>query len=161
MKEIGRQHRQPLKLLLRPAVLDRHIAALDIAGLAQALAEGIQPARVPIGRRAAKVADQWHRRLLGARRQRPSRRAAEDCDKLPSPHGVDPAEPDGALEFYQTSAMRSAGWAPDLAAGVLRFGYWPVKIAPAFAPLSQCCVGLGVTSKWTTRLRSRLSTIRV
>ena len=37
--QIGRQRRQPLVLTFRPAVLDRHVLALDIAGVLQALAE--------------------------------------------------------------------------------------------------------------------------
>ena len=37
--QIGRQCRQPIVLTLRPAVFDRHVPALDIAGFAQALAE--------------------------------------------------------------------------------------------------------------------------
>ena len=37
--QIGRQSRQSIVLALRPAVFDRHVPALDIAGFAQALAE--------------------------------------------------------------------------------------------------------------------------
>src|SRR5271169_2520504 len=35
--EIGRQRRQPIELVLRPAVFDRHVLTLDIAGFLQAL----------------------------------------------------------------------------------------------------------------------------
>ena len=37
--QIGRQRRQAIVLTLRPAVFDRHVLALDIAGLLQALAK--------------------------------------------------------------------------------------------------------------------------
>ena len=37
--QIGRQRRQSIVLTLRPAVFDRHVLALDIAGFVQALAE--------------------------------------------------------------------------------------------------------------------------
>ena len=42
--------------------------------------------------------------LLRASRQRPCRRrAAEHCDELPSPHRIDPGEPDWSAGIYQTS----------------------------------------------------------
>ena len=37
--QIGRQCRQPIELIFRPAVFDRDVLALDIAGLFEALAE--------------------------------------------------------------------------------------------------------------------------
>ena len=37
--QIGRQSRQASVLALRPAIFDRHVAALDVAGFVQALAE--------------------------------------------------------------------------------------------------------------------------
>ena len=43
--QIGRQLRQPIELILGPAVFDRHVLALDIAGLLQALAECAQTVR--------------------------------------------------------------------------------------------------------------------
>ena len=44
--QFGRQRRQPIELILGPAVFDRHVLALDIAGLLQALAECAQTVRV-------------------------------------------------------------------------------------------------------------------
>ena len=43
--QIGRQRRQPIELIFGPAVFDRHVLALDIAGLLQALAEAAQTVR--------------------------------------------------------------------------------------------------------------------
>ena len=43
--QIGRQRRQPIDLILGPAVFDRHVLALDIAGLLQALAKCAQTVR--------------------------------------------------------------------------------------------------------------------
>ena len=40
--QFGRQRRQPIDLILGPAVFDRHVLALDIAGLLQALAKSAQ-----------------------------------------------------------------------------------------------------------------------
>ena len=43
--QIGRQRRQPIDLILGPAVFDRHVLALDIAGVLQALAKSAQTVR--------------------------------------------------------------------------------------------------------------------
>ena len=72
--QIARQGRQPIVLLLRPAIFDRDIAALDKAGFIQALAESAQPAGVPVGGCAAEETDQRHRRLLRARGGRRKKR---------------------------------------------------------------------------------------
>ena len=90
--QVGRQRRQPVVLLLRPAIFDRDVAALDIAGFAQALAERVQPARVAAGGGAAQEADHRQRRLR-ARGQRPGnrrrgRRAAEQRDELAPLHSI-------------------------------------------------------------------------
>ena len=55
--QIGRQRRQPIILALRPAVFDRDVPALDIAGFAQALAERgqyIRPRRQATRRRGTR-----------------------------------------------------------------------------------------------------------
>src|SRR6516164_6121582 len=84
--QIGCEVGQSVVLVLRPAILDRHILALDVAGFTDAMPECGQIART-IGRRAAEEPDHWHRRLLRARRERPSsRQAAEKRDELAAPH---------------------------------------------------------------------------
>ena len=40
--QFGRQRRQPIHLILGPAVFDRHVLALDIAGVFQALTKCAQ-----------------------------------------------------------------------------------------------------------------------
>ena len=73
--QFGRQRRQPIELILGPAVFDRHVLALDIAGLLQALAKCAQTVRViASGDRGVEEPDHRHRRLLRARRERPRRR---------------------------------------------------------------------------------------
>jgi len=69
-------------LALRPAVFDPNVAALNIAGFGQALAERVQPARPPVRRYGAEEADYRHCRLLCVRHQRPSSRAADQRDEL-------------------------------------------------------------------------------
>ena len=71
--------RQSIVLALRPAIFDRHVPALDIAGFAQALAERGEPGSVCFGRRAVQEPDHRHRRLLRARRERPRRRRAAEA----------------------------------------------------------------------------------
>ena len=48
--QIGRQCRQSIVLALRPAIFDRHVPALDVAGFAQALAERAQTAAYRVRR---------------------------------------------------------------------------------------------------------------
>ena len=43
--QIGRQRRQSIVFAFRPAVFDRHVLALDIAGFLQALAKSTQTVR--------------------------------------------------------------------------------------------------------------------
>ena len=69
--QIGRQRRQPIELILGPAVFDRHVLALDIAGVFEALTKSAQTLRVAVGRYGAEESDHRHRRLLRARRERP------------------------------------------------------------------------------------------
>src|SRR5262249_17591734 len=76
-------------MIIRPAVFDRYILALDIAGFGQALTEGGSHRRVRPGRRTVEKPDHRHRRLLRARRLRPCRRrAAEQRYELASFHSI-------------------------------------------------------------------------
>jgi hypothetical protein len=84
--QIGCEVGQSVGLVLRPAILDRHILALDVAGFTKALAECGQMACTIDRRRAAEESYHRHRRLLRARRERRRRRrAAEQRDELASP----------------------------------------------------------------------------
>jgi hypothetical protein len=68
--QIGRQFRQPIGLIVRPAIFDRHILALDVAGLFQPMAECGQLLRIRIGEGRVQEPDHRHRGLLRARRER-------------------------------------------------------------------------------------------
>jgi hypothetical protein len=81
----GRERLQSVALDLSPAVFERHVAALDIAGFAQALAE-CRPRR-------PRAEDPDHRqlRLLRVRREHPDRerrrrRAAEKRGEVAPPY---------------------------------------------------------------------------
>jgi hypothetical protein len=86
--EVGCERRQPIHLVLRIPVLDRHVP--DIAGFLQALdkrkngAVSAGSLRVLIS--GAENTNHRHRRLLRPRHHRPRRRAPEPSDEVPSPH---------------------------------------------------------------------------
>src|SRR5690348_7647924 len=88
--QIGCEVGQSVGLVLRPAILDRHILALDVAGFTKALAECGQMACTIDRRRAAEESYHRHRRLLRARRarRRRSRRAAQQRDELAPLHSI-------------------------------------------------------------------------
>src|SRR5262245_48383478 len=69
--QIGRQCWQSIVLVICPAVFDRDVLALDIAGLFQASTERGQEMWVRTGRLGAEPSDHRHRRLLRPRRERP------------------------------------------------------------------------------------------
>ena len=64
----------------REAVYDRHVLGLDVAGLAQTLAECSQTIGKHLRRTSAKKSNHRHRRLLRACRKRQRRRAAKQRD---------------------------------------------------------------------------------
>ena len=85
--KIGRQPRQPVELVLGPAVFDRDVLAFDIPRVLQALAKSAQAIRETFRRYRAEETDHRHRRLLRPRRERPRRhRAAEQRNELPPSH---------------------------------------------------------------------------
>src|SRR5215468_4272366 len=80
--------RQLIKLVLGPAVFDCDVLALDQAAVLEALTKCAEQMRVGGGRCAVEEADDRHRRLLRARRERPRRRAAEKHDELAPSHSI-------------------------------------------------------------------------
>src|SRR6516164_11103033 len=85
--QFGRQLRQPVVLLICPAIFDRHVLALDIAGVLEALAECAHTVRKRVRRCTAEEPDHRHGRLLCTRRERPRcRRAAEQRDEVTAFH---------------------------------------------------------------------------
>src|SRR5262245_34965077 len=86
---------QPIILILRPAILDRHILAFDVPAFADALPECGHKTCSVGGRRAAEEPNYRHRRLLRVRRDRPrGHRASDKRDELPPPHGAYPKAKD-------------------------------------------------------------------
>src|SRR5262245_26374622 len=75
--KLGRKVGESLHLL-GPAVVDRHVLALDIAGFFEALAKSAQPLGNHFRRSDLEKPDHRHRRLLRARRERPRRRHAAE-----------------------------------------------------------------------------------
>jgi hypothetical protein len=87
MNQVSRHRRQPVMLVLRPAIFDCDVAAIDVTGLAQPFEKGRQLWRVVLGRSDVETPDHRHRRLLRTRRKRPCcRSTAEKCDELAPLH---------------------------------------------------------------------------
>ena len=75
---------QSIKIALRRTVFEGDVAALDVAKIVEALTEVIPYRRVIDNANAQNP----YAPLLRARRERPSRRAAEKGNELPPPHGA-------------------------------------------------------------------------
>src|SRR6516162_4239711 len=86
--QIGCEVGQYVVLVLRPAILDYNILALDVAGFANALAECGQITCTISKRRAAEKSNHRHRGLLRPRRERPRCRTAEKRDELAPVHSI-------------------------------------------------------------------------
>jgi hypothetical protein len=101
LNEVGRHRRQSILVALRPTVFDRDVLALNVAGLGKAPDESRNLAGPLVDRRsAAEIADNRHRRLLRAHRERPCYRArAEQCDE---------AAPSQLTKFPRVAAIRKA-----------------------------------------------------
>src|SRR5262249_42311440 len=82
--ELGRYLGDAFRATLMPAILDRNGAALDPAECTQSLHKS-SDIWSPDRSVRAQEADGWPFSLLRPRRQRPRRRAAEQCDERASP----------------------------------------------------------------------------
>src|SRR5439155_21378983 len=85
--QLSRQFRQSTELIFGPAVFDRDVAAFDKACFVQASLERGDLIASRCEGADVKIANYRHRRLLRARRERPSRRAADEGYKLAPSHG--------------------------------------------------------------------------
>src|SRR5262249_18016411 len=72
--QLGRQARQSIVIILRRAVFDRYILALDIAGVLEALTESAQTIHARVERIGIEASDHRHGRLLRTRGEWPRRR---------------------------------------------------------------------------------------
>src|SRR5262249_22004296 len=134
--EIRQQHWKSIVLILRPAVFDSHVLALDIAGFAQAPTERAQTAREHVRRFTAEVSDHGHRWLLRTRRERPRSRRAAECSQQFPPSDRDCHTPlpcevrKGNGTTPQVSRSRRAGWLA-LFASTLRRDFFGSIASPA------------------------------
>src|SRR5262245_8341678 len=86
--QIGCEVGQSVVLVLRPAILDHDILALDVTGFTNALPEGGQITCTIGKRRNAEETDHRHCALLRACRERPRGRAAEQRDEIAAFHSI-------------------------------------------------------------------------
>src|SRR5215471_5883187 len=88
-EQVGGEARQPIRLIVRPALLDSDVASVDEPFLAQAVAKLRHDRREQRSGRAAQQPDYRQPRLLRARRERPCRScAAEKDDELSPFHSI-------------------------------------------------------------------------
>src|SRR5262245_64556795 len=96
--ELGGDLGEAFAASLRPAILDRDVAAFDPAEFVQPLHKGGDRLADHRRRGPAKEPDSWQlRRLLRARRKRPRSRAADQSDELAPFHSI-------------TSSVRASSW---------------------------------------------------
>jgi hypothetical protein len=72
MDEVFRHSGQPIGLILRPAIFDQNITAVDETGFAQPQAKCRHKIGSRLERATMEKPDHRHRRLLRPRRERPS-----------------------------------------------------------------------------------------
>src|SRR5262249_40410751 len=106
--QLGRERRQAIVLIIRPAIFDRDVPALGEAGGSKSTAEAIDKGRDAAGRGRAENPDRRHGRLLRACRQRPrGRRASEQRNELAAPHSISSSAPASSGE----GTSRPSAWA--------------------------------------------------
>src|SRR5262245_4239610 len=78
-----------LVVALRPTEVNGDVLSIDVASLLQARTKCRQEMGICLSGSAADVSDRLDGLLgLRARRERPSRCAAEQCDELAAPHSI-------------------------------------------------------------------------
>jgi hypothetical protein len=126
--QVGGQRGQPIVLIVRKALLERHRPSLDIAGRAEALADRRRQLRKSFGRSAVEEPDHRHRGLLRARRQRHRRRAADECDERAAPYAADVGR--NPLRCHRPR-KRTIQYAAAPRRSAERSGYWMPRIRGA------------------------------
>ena len=87
MNQFVCQCRQAIVMAISPTVLDHEVLTFDQIGFAQASPKCSRAIGVGLRRAGTEESDHRHCRLLRARGERPSRRAAEQGDEIAPPHG--------------------------------------------------------------------------
>src|SRR6516164_2130370 len=95
-------------LAICPAVLDRHILPLDVAGFAQASVEGGYAGGECCSRSAVEETNHRNRRLLRGRRERPRCETAEKSEELAPPHGGLPQGQGSQIKYSRPSPCIAA-----------------------------------------------------
>src|SRR5262249_16230324 len=104
--QIGRQWRQSIVLTVRPPIFDRHVAAFDITGFAQALVERAYTVHPAVRRCAAKKPNHRHSWLLRSRSEWPcGSRAAEKRDEVAPPHSITSSASESRLPEIVTPSV--------------------------------------------------------
>jgi|SRR6516162_3660633 len=113
--QVRRQVRETAVVPVSPAKLDRDVATLDIAGVGEPVSERRGVINGGLGRTWMEKADDRHRGLLRACRERPRRRPAEERDEIaPSQfiksHSIPASQ--SRIAGYRIGEEQSAGFGP-------------------------------------------------
>src|SRR5215470_8743463 len=73
---------------ISPAIINRHVYSLDVAGIRQPSAKSLSQSGVLAQRSATKKSNNRNPRLLRPPHHRPRHRATEPRDELPPPHSI-------------------------------------------------------------------------
>src|SRR5262249_46209363 len=108
--QLGRQARQSIVIILRRAVFDRYILALDIASVLEALTESAQTIHARVEHIGVEKSDYRHCRLLPGCRERPREGRAAECSQQFPPSDGDchtplPCEVRKTQRYHATSVL--------------------------------------------------------
>src|SRR5262249_41628806 len=86
--QVGSQCRQAIIIILRPSILDRHIAVFDEAAFPKSIVEDGQTTLITPSRACVQETDHEFFRLLCACRVRPHCRSTDKNKELSPPHSM-------------------------------------------------------------------------
>ena len=105
--QVGDQLREPIIVILAPAVFDDYVATLDVASLAQPPPKCRDEIGARLRRTRVEISDHRQRRLLRTCRHRPSRcRAAEQRNEFAPSHERPPARAQPTISSKRGCVVR-------------------------------------------------------
>src|SRR5262249_10113561 len=104
--QLRRQRRQLIEIAARPAIFDRHVTTLDLAGLGEPLCEGAQALHERFGGLGAEIADALRRGFLCERGERQAKGRSQYSSELPASHSAPPGRQawrSGGLHYMRST----------------------------------------------------------
>src|SRR3984893_15808267 len=128
--QIVRKFREAVVSAFRPEKFNRNVLVVDIAGLAQPVAESCDQIDVRLGRTGVKKSDDRHRWLLRMGRERACRGGPEKRDEFAPLHLAVPRALSGPRATANTSTLQSGG-ERESAAAIPRLAELPSRLTNA------------------------------